>query len=1128
MVAWLLSCLPSWITGRAGPKARREVAGWTKGNTTLRTLRYEGFRRLLLRGTDRPGRFAFVVALAALAIAYLSTAVSLRYIPRLPELTLDAKFDAAAFTGVPWSVQATLVALVYPIVLSFMALMLQRRVHSTVALRVYVLDSGVVPAGASSIALVLAMGLQYCATPYSTPEFLQTFMPALLVMNGSWLAFNLFLTAFFLARTLRFVQEDEQQYAFTRVAVDTALRSELTTAVKKSIVVGAPQQQWGLAEEAADDTARPKVRMFLIGRSEGSRRVLHRELKGSFVLHDVHLNVLGVVVRSWRKRALRHVPADKRREPVLSFPPMVGETVTGRVELCVVEDGPPLTLVERAIVRGSFWYRPSRRGTLSLSTRRMLDEIGGEVETASEQRRFSAADDALRSLIRLHKTLLLASAGTERGTAISAATMHTSPYAWGANSFGLEWLKPYREIARIATRLIDEDSRLFRRVSVVPASLALELPPRPEQLVIDAMLVGMNVAHQLAHWWTRKADAQVQQSGKGLSGTLPPAINKPYEQALIAFVGSWGELRIQQSEQTSGDATDVWAALTARAHVYAKHIENSAELFLKAVARGDDVAAGWFLDAFAKWWGTRKFELEHADPDEYRLRNVTLSLAERPWSEVRDLLWDGTAPVSIATAERALNLAIRRYWESLRLYLIVLLIQNAGPAPSAESRELRLAAALILGTPQHRGGSIVCWPLDSVDAVLSGLLRSGFGVESVERRIDAFAEKLRWEDESPEVSGWIYSWSGTPTSLDSMKLAQATLLVALVPSRIGRIPHRRRFSRHNTLVASSRELIERWWKDLDKLESVARYCAELEKRVLSQECSHASKAITVLQGRLENKVGIRRARVTVARALRSLKNVAVHERITTLRSRRVSERKVQKFAELAAQHAFGGASWPHRVGTRIEFAPSLAHKSQSLRLETDKKSYTEEDLSGSTGDVAERMGDHMRENAFAWCLGDLIARTGLTPANDPGIRHNYEATQAEAETFLTAVGARCASLRALGQQPVVLVGGTAPGAYLHAHRWGNHPWQYALPPGLVWRHGDPTKGEPDRDLLNDAPVYELGTPNGDCYVVPFSSVEVLQLGGPGLSSAVAIRWAQVSDERLELVLSWKAQFREPG
>ena len=112
--------------------------------------------------------------------------------------------------GVPWGVQATLVALVYPIVLSFVALMRQRRAHSTVALRVYILDSAVVPAGASSIGLLLAMGAQYFVAPYGNQLFLAKYMAPLLLMHGTWFAGNLFLTGFFLSHTVRFIQEEER------------------------------------------------------------------------------------------------------------------------------------------------------------------------------------------------------------------------------------------------------------------------------------------------------------------------------------------------------------------------------------------------------------------------------------------------------------------------------------------------------------------------------------------------------------------------------------------------------------------------------------------------------------------------------------------------------------------------------------------------------------------------------------------------------------------------------------------------------------------------------------------------------------------------------------------------------
>jgi hypothetical protein len=95
-----------------------------------------------------------LVLLLAEAMAYALAVQNLTGSWRLPAPMLKEDFDVATYTGVPWSVQSTLVALVYPIVLAFIALMLQRKANSTVSLRVYVLDSGVIPAGASSVGLL--------------------------------------------------------------------------------------------------------------------------------------------------------------------------------------------------------------------------------------------------------------------------------------------------------------------------------------------------------------------------------------------------------------------------------------------------------------------------------------------------------------------------------------------------------------------------------------------------------------------------------------------------------------------------------------------------------------------------------------------------------------------------------------------------------------------------------------------------------------------------------------------------------------------------------------------------------------------------------------------------------------
>jgi hypothetical protein len=1048
----------------------------------------------------------------AACIAYLIAVQQWAPAWRLAAPALNHDFDIAAYTGVPWSVQATLVALVYPIVLSFIALMLQRKAHSTVALRVYVLDSAVVPAGASSVGLLVAMGAQYFAAPYSTPAFLAEHIAPLLAMNGAWLLINVLLTGFFLSRTIHFIQEEEQRHAFTRVAVDVALRTELISAVKQHIFVNAPQSDWHFSEISANDSAEPQVHMFALG---AGRPAVKRDLKGSLVLHDVHLHLLKLVATTWSRRAVKALQAGKGKTPTLIFPPRVGGVRSGEVVLCSIEDGPPLSRVERLLVRMAFVYRPSRQGTLSLSTRKMLDEIGGEVESAAEQQRFGAAEERLRDLLSLHKTLLLASAADSEGVAGNAATIGMSPYSWGNSSFNMEWLKPYRDVGRIAVNRLDEDPRLFRALATVPARIAANLPPRPEKLLIDAQLAGMSLANQLADWWTHKADATLVPGAPTFSGTLPAPLSKVYEQAVVAFIGSWGSFRVDIPMEFDGGDEQAWQALAGRALIYAKHIENSADLFLKAVSRGDETGAAWLLDNLLKWWGNRKRELEYGDIErDFRVRHVTITLADKDWAAAQDFLWDGSEPITIKFAKTALSIAIRRHWESMRLYVVLLLIQNAGANPTTDNRELRHAAALIRGIAHHAGGSVHAQPLDSIDAMLRCIIDNVFGIETALDRIDGFADNLRWHNETPVVSGWIYSWSGTPRNLESMTRAQTILLASLAEAR-------------GNSISRSKKLIERWWKDIDKLESVARYCTDLRRDVLSCDFADAQGAVASLQGLLEKSHRVRSGRLAAAVALKRLSEVARKERRITLKALAIDQTKVRNFVHRVAARAFDASKLPPPIGV-LNFLPMQSLNCMSLSFSDDKKHYLENIGAGTYSDLAEHVGDSTREHLLACSFRKLVADHTLTPVNSPALRQNYQASHAEMQEFLTMVALQCSTYQARGERPVGLVGNSAAGILLREYEWGSEDWKCPLPANVVVSAGKAADAPGIVSLINGVPMFDFNTPHGDCYVFPAAILNTLSIAGPDANSALAISWIEEGIDRLQFTLSWKAGFLPAG
>lgn len=1040
----------------------------------------------------------------ALAIAYATSIQKLKQLWHLPPPPLREGFDLGAYTGVPWSVQATLVALVYPIVLAFIALMLQRKAYSTVALRAYVLDSAIAPAGASSVGLLVLMGAEYFATPYITPDAVAPWMAPLLVTNGVWLLINVSLTGFFLSRTIRYIQEEEQQHVFTRVAVDVALRSELTSSVKQHLFLDAPQSEWNFPRFSLSNNDGPQVVIYPLnsGAVAATRRI-----RGNAILQDVHLHILHYVAHRWNRRALV-MTSGHQKVPRLIFPARIGQTYSGKVDLCLIENGPALTFIERLLVRIAFDYRNSRPTALSLSTKRMLEEIGHEVTSVAEQGRFNAAQEHLTTMLQLHKKLLLACSSDTNGELENIAVITETSNTWNSTTFEQSWLSPYRDIARTAVNCLEDDPSLFRKLAYVPASLASALPARPEKLVIDAQNVGTHLMYQLAAWWTRKADASLP-PGSMFSGKLPAPLSKVYEGAIVDFIGHWGHLRVKTPTPEKSGNEVVWQSLKSKILVYAAHIDNCARLFLQAVARGDDTGSEWLLDNFIKWWGNQHQELNFSHiKDDYRVRHATLNLATMTWPEAQEFLWDGSEQINVSFAEQALNLALRRYWEGIRLFLILALIRNAGETPTTETRELKYAAAIIQGTPQRRGARVDAWKLDSVDSATTSLLSHLYGVNTDLERLDDFSESLDRNRDQQMVSGWIYSWSGMPQSLETMTREVGILLASLSASR-------------NLSIASSKRQIEQWWSDIDKLENVSRFLKDLRREVLGAAFSPANSVIAALEGHLLNEHRPRAGRGRVARVARQLVKVAIHERRLTLRATSLSEHKVAALKALLEETTFDTSHLPRPV-KRLRFARVPDFLATIYRFDDEKKHYLVNVGDAPSEALAKAIGESIRTQLVKNAFAELATRLNLEPANDPNLPALHDASDVEARDFIGKLAGKCEAIRDTGRTPIVLAGHGAPRSYFDPYRWGDAAWQRPLPAHVSIQ---PTKGGDDGyTQINGVPVFDFDTPNEDCYVVPSDLLSTLTVAGNDGSSALAVEWAEKNESQLRFTVSVRAVF----
>lgn len=1110
MISYLLNYLPFWITGRLSLRAHRDIRSWINHNNTLKSHQFSFPRKILFWGSDHPVLFTLLVTLVTVGISYVTVTQSWIAYPNVLTLSTRDDFEIESFVGVIWTVQATLIALVYPIVVSFIALMLQRKANSSVSLRIYILDSAVVPAGASSVGLLLLLTIQYFVSPYISKSLSSVSLAFLLLTNGGWIFLNVLLTGFFLSRTVRFVQEDEQLTTLTRIALVIVLRDEILNSIKKHIFVSAPEDDWKLSENQDINRSQPRIYAFAIKKGDANVRLA---LKGHYVLYDVHLNLLRLVAVLWMRRAKQsNFTNQKKGHPVLMFTPALGQTYNGNVTLCRISAGPQLKFYERWLVRFAFVFKPLRSGFLSLSTHKILDEMSVQVSTSAEQRRFSHAEEHLKEMIKLHSTLLMAGSVNTNNHRDNVLSLGVSPYKLINDSFDLAWLRPYRDLCQVAVNLLEEDSRLFCQLASTPTMVVSALPPRPEGLLINSQLIATNLMYHLANWWTKKADASLANMQTGFSGTLPDPLNRVYEQAVTSFIGRWGEFSVDHYDTSEINDSLNWEIYCSQLITYVNHIENSAKLFLDAVSRGDEVGSVWLLENFLKWWGNHEYSLPCQNIEyDFRVRDVTIDLTNKSWEEAVEILWDGGEDVTIEFSKMALNLALRRYWETMRLFLILLLIQKAEENPETNSREIRMAVTLIKAQAQRPGGNVSVYPLETTDDALSRFLGVIFGNHLASNRINQFAEKLSWDTRNPEVIGWPYSWSGTPSEMEAMKRPLGILLAALASQR-------------RIKIQESQKLLECWWRDIDKLERVQRYISLLHEELLDLRTTPTNpgcplNSLITMLGKSQRP---RRGCIATGLALKKALKVARHQRRTTLNARTIDDVLIEKLRLQIGANVFDSSLLPAPF-EELEFIPDLVAPALIRIFSDERKYYLIESNQSSREELAKNIGDHIRNNFFTASLHQRLNEQGTKPVNKAQLRHSYNSDRDGMREYVSSIASSCSTLLSQGKKPVILVGHSATRTLLNPQRWGTNPWQCPPPEGITIEHPKYIYTN-SVAMINGIPVYQHLTPNQDCFVVDAKSFKTIAICGDRIKTALKLEHSPDGEDKLKFTVKIHGRF----
>jgi len=1113
IAAWLI-VFRCWCQAKAGKKDFRPLADQAqtildealRDNTLGRATKPDLVERYILRSGSSPLCFALKVGAACLALACIFLPAPYPSWAVIPSPRLPNDYTHAGFFGAVWSVQATMVALVYPIVLTFITIMLQRRATSKVALNVYLLDSAVLPAGTSSLVLLVAMSVEYLFSVYA-PRSLVLFA---IVFNGSWLIANVIFTGYFLARTVRYVEDQVGQTAYRRLAVNTVLREELVGSLCEHLLAGAPERLHWSARTALS-SGEPSVTFFSL---RDGTALVSRKLTREKVLTNVRLGALTWVASRWvvRSRTLAHLRArESGRElecPTLKLRAGLNEPALGTIELCsVTEDFASLSLLEIAVLRRAYVFRDIPNRLMSYSTIDMLEELAAEVRSLNESRRFTAGQEALANLLKLHCALLTAcdegSQGKDAPT--SAASLQTSPYAWGARNYNTEWQKPYRTLTQLAVRQFAEDDDLFGSLAFAASNLIRDSELQPPSLIAELFVLPRLLDHALAQSWSREMQRAGINTATAARSALPQPFSQDYQDAIIRLLGGIHSFRYV--ERRSEDEASAWRARCNAAQSFASHIELSANLLLSAVGRGDAVAAQWYGDNFIAWWENHSFDLDYGQQVDYEegLEDVRLGITELAWPQAHRHLSE-VFPRRL-THQHALEVVwhtVRRYWESMRLVVVLLLLEQAQGGTHQELA-LALAARILRRQVVNRGVNTSGLELVDPDAVLALFVELCEFDDYSRQRLFGFCERhAHWTDTTPMVPGWLYSGSGRNSPVERKLEPLAQIIVACVTDDSGR-------------WRASLELLNRANINLRKLQTVGEL-AESTLRTLRRKTFRAFYPVAMaLRADIGMATALPRERKYAAHGLIRLRAAARERRRKGLEELVVDPRAVRAFVEqlshaflaegtqLPVQSFYAVATGPHSKGEPF--------KRRGIPLAVEQL-------------VIPRLTPIWKGDIEAWAkrfVGETVTESVhrvLAERNAKPIPHLDDAS------LLAGVVSAANAISTSGLTPVIIPGPARErGSYaLQPHRW-QRAGHEALPAGFNLEYQAPKRLKYASAYLICTPILHMHMPEG-VFVVPLEWMATLVFEVSAAGSIVAATYSVPRVNEVKVDVTWRAHFEE--
>lgn len=620
--------------------------------------------------------------------------------------------------------QATLVGLIFPLVIAFIGILLQGKSASKAMWTVYKHSSGFMLVGFSSITLLLVMTVIQIITPWASPQ-------AVIIssaMLAFWFSLNLTLSSWFLWKTVKFLSNADRMLITLKYSINEVLRSDIAKRLEGHH--GEVALKYEITHK--NDNAL-QVKPYSI--DELSYGII-KKAKSNECVHNIWLRPLKLGVFALRLQT--GMLSKKKNEATLCFVVKVG--VEGSPHIKIAETSLPyINPFSRSLIKLSIRLsKENARNLLGISD--IVSALFGQVEDSLSENNSKLFQQSRDELLKFQKEIESSCQFIDEKGGQDNWLLLKEARVFGKD-FIVTFMWEGTKITSLVISRIQEDSSYFESWCYFYLGLfSFEDAGRPIKIGKEYITGHYLVWKELMSWLGGN------ETHDSLQGRLE-------DRAIKCFVGSWEQWtsRIGKKDAIVSD-NEYWYKI--------HHLEKTSLMVVHSIKNKNADAAQWAVDMLINW--SNKFTNIRKQFYIYGWHGdiLTPDLLVELTDDLRSKITEGS---DFDECEAA-TLSLINYWMDIRCILASYIIVSGAYEKNEQIRECLKA---IIGCSRLKPSGE---QEDSTYSIMSsrdlmGIYLRQYGTWDAQNyykeRLEEYTNALSGIQEPAWVSGRVYSWIGT-------------------------------------------------------------------------------------------------------------------------------------------------------------------------------------------------------------------------------------------------------------------------------------------------------------------------------------------------------------------------------